>query len=1058
MSLKYKLFLPLLLLSVVSGAFVTVSWLPRMQHILMEDHQRLLSVQMDNISESIMPLLLEEDLGEIYSTLDALLIRNENWQSLAVYDARGRLMYPLKAPSADGGAGQDYIHRVKREVSYLGEPLARLEVVVDFSARYRLLEEQRNQLLWVLLSGALTFMLVSTLTMEFFVRRPVSLLSKAAEQISDGDYMAPLPHRAADEVGDLVSRFDGMRNSILEQQRAKAQEMEGRKQAQQESENKSRKISAILEGTTDAYMSFDQGLRLEYINHKAEQFLGLGGQDVIGRKIHEAFPIAGQAHLDFVYRALAHGEAVEGEVLYQPTGKWLEVHVVPMDGEVAVYMRDISRRKKTEEALQDSEQRQRAILENVADGIITSDSRGTILTFNRAAEKIFGYEAKEIVGQNLAMLMPGKLAAMHDELMQRYAETGESGIIGVGREVTAQRGNGEGFPVEIAITEMSLGQETHFIGMVSDITERKQAEEQLRLSERVFSSNNEGIVITDERGRILRVNSAFTKITGYEEVEVLGETPAKVSSGKHDPDFYQNMWRDLKEEGHWQGEIWNRRKSGEVYPEWLSISAVRDEHNATTNYVGVFSDITEKKEAEARIFHMAHHDSLTGLPNRVMFDIKLGEGIERATQNGEFLSVLYLDLDRFKQINDTLGHPAGDELLQEVARRLTNQLRNTDVVCRVGGDEFIVLLQDLKEESHAGGVAQKVLNALSQPFTLQEREVFISASIGVALFPQDAGDQAGLIKNADTAMFQAKDRGRNNYQFYSQDMNVSALEKLSLESKLRRALDREEFILHFQPQMELGNSHIIGAEALVRWQNEELGLVSPADFIPLLEETGMILPVGEWILNEACRQAKMWQDSGLGKIRVAVNIAPRQFLYSDIVATTRLALAASGLGAECLELEITEGSIMEDAEGNIKKLRQLSDMGVQLAIDDFGTGYSSLAYLKRFPIDALKIDQSFVRYMDEDKDDAKISSAVVSLGQSLGLRVVAEGVEKAEHLDYLRKLRCDEAQGFFIARPMPADKLTEFLRQNIEFVEEAAPVKQPTDNKSLQRGRAGSGR
>jgi diguanylate cyclase (GGDEF)-like protein len=403
--------------------------------------------------------------------------------------------------------------------------------------------------------------------------------------------------------------------------------------------------------------------------------------------------------------------------------------------------------------------------------------------------------------------------------------------------------------------------------------------------------------------------------------------------------------------------------------------------------------------------------------------------------------VLYLDLDHFKKVNDTLGHPVGDEMLKVIASRLTGMLRDTDLVCRIGGDEFIVMLRNTKKTQHVSKVVQNLIQALSHPIELVGRELFIGTSVGVALYPQDATSGDELIKNADAALFRAKELGRNNYQFYSQEMNAKAVERLELETKLRRALEREEFVLHYQPQLDLRQGRVIGVEALVRWDNRELGLVSPAEFIPLLEDTGLIVPVGEWILRHACQRAKAWQQDGLGDIRIAVNIAPRQFLYSDIVATVAEVLRDTQLAPQLLELEITEGSIMVDADSNIHRLQQLADMGVQLAIDDFGTGYSSLAYLKRFPIDALKIDQSFVRDMHVDMNDANIVAAVIALGQNLGLRVIAEGVEEVLQLQHLRHLGCQEAQGYYISRPMPETKLRTFLAEHTEFTLD--PVSEP---------------
>ena len=1024
MPLKYKLFLPLLLVSLLGGGFLSLVWLPANQRLLTQDHQRLVSVQLASIGEGIIPLLLEGDLGTIYPTLEAVHANNRNWLTLKLYDEQHRRIYPLQDDSAKTS---EYIHKVTQPLLYQGKRIGELEVVADFTRRHKELHKQSLQLMAALFAGVLILGLVAAGAMEFAVRRPVSQLARVAERLSQGDYDAPLPPGSHDEIGQLTLRFGIMREAIRQQREEIERQFIALQQAQQESMSKTRQIVSILENTSDAYLALDKSLSITYANSNAETLFNATDEHFVGQNIWDRFPELSSHLYKPMLKLLAQGEPVLSEIYYPPHDLWLECHLAPLDAGVAMYIRDISERKRAELALRKSEENQRAILANVADAIITADKHGTILSFNPAAEKIFGYDAGQVIGANLGILMDTAMAQQHSNFMRNAQQHGNSEIIGVGRELLATRKGGEQFPIEIAITKMAVNDQTQFIGIIRDITERKQTEEQSRLAERIFESNSEGIVVTDARTRILRVNTAFRRITGYEPAEIIGQTPKMLSSGRHDPDFYQQMWHELSERGHWQGEIWNQRKSGETYPEWLSISAVYDEDNSISNYVGIFSDITDKKEAEERIYHMAHHDALTGLLNRTMFNIELKDAIAQAQHSSHRIAVLYIDLDNFKKVNDTLGHPVGDELLKVVARRLTGILRDSDIVCRIGGDEFIVMLQSIKKPEHAGKVAGNLLRVLAPPIELAERELFIGASIGIALYPQDADSGDELVKNADAALFRAKQRGRNNYQFYSQEMNAKAIERLEMESKLRRALEREEFVLYYQPQLDLRRDRVIGVEALVRWQHSEMGLVPPLEFIPLLEDTGLIVPVGEWILKQACQQARAWQLAGLGDIRIAVNISPQQFLYSDIVATVDKVLRKTQLAPELLELEITEGSIMTDAKANIHRLQQLSDRGVQLAIDDFGTGYSSLAYLKRFPIDALKIDQSFVRDMHVDIDDANIAAAVVSLGQSLKLRVIAEGVEDAAHLEMLQALGCHEAQGYHIGRPMPEQDLRNYL-------------------------------
>ena len=789
----------------------------------------------------------------------------------------------------------------------------------------------------------------------------------------------------------------------------------------------------IPEYTPDAYILLNREQELMYINGHTESLFQIKHDEVLGRNIWDILPELTSYLFKAVQKALAARQDDQIEAHYAPLDIWLEVDIAGIDDGIAVILRDVTARKRVEQALRKNEHHQRAILNNIADGIITADMNGVILTFNPAAERIFGYRAAEVIGNKLNMLMSPEMAKNHDRFIRRYQNTSDSQTIGITRELYAVRKDGSQFPIDITITEMPVEEGLHFIGIFRDITERLRSEEQLRLAQRIFDGNNDAIIITDHDTRILRVNQAFCRITGYSAEEALGQTPKILSSGQHDAGFYRVMWRDLDRYGHWQGEIWNRRKSGEIFPEWLSISTVHDDRLGVCNYVGIFSDITEKKAAEERIYHMAHHDALTGLINRFMLEIQLRDAIEHSTAEGSSLAILYMDLDHFKKINDTLGHPVGDDLLKVVADRLSSSLRGSDVVCRFGGDEFIVLLKNIIQPKFAGEIAELLLEKIMHPIELEGRELFVGASIGIALYPQDAQSAEDLMRNADAALFRAKQQGRNNYQYYSNDMNARAIERLDMETRLRHALENEEFILYYQPQLDLQQGRVVGVEALIRWAHPDLGLVPPADFIPLLEETGLIIPVGEWVLNHACARAMAWREAGLGDIRMAVNISPHQFQYSDIMATVEQALRASALPHHLLELEITEGSIMSDGEGNIRRLQQLANMGAQLAIDDFGTGYSSLAYLKRFPIDALKIDQSFVRNMHTDNDDQNIVAAIISLGNSLGLRIIAEGVEEAVQLQHLTALGCEEAQGYHISRPLEEDKLRAFLARDINL-------------------------
>ncbi len=565
---------------------------------------------------------------------------------------------------------------------------------------------------------------------------------------------------------------------------------------------------------------------------------------------------------------------------------------------------------------------------------------------------------------------------------------------------------------------------SHFVGVQEDITEQREYEDRLRQSATVFESTIEGVVITDVEGCIVDVNRAFSDITGYPREQAIGENPSLLRSGRHGPEFYQAMWASILSAGYWTGEIWNRCKDGRVIPEWLTISSVYDEEGLLTHYVGVFSDISQQKRTEEKLEYLAHHDPLTTLPNRLLFNARLHHALEHAERNRLTLAVIFLDLDRFKNINDSLGHPAGDLLLQQVADRLRHCVRTEDTVARIGGDEFTILLEGLGEPANAATVANKILLGFSEPFELEGRDQFVTASIGISVYPRDGRDNARLLRNADTAMYLVKEQGRNSYAFYAEQLTAQARERVMLENELHKALERNQLFLHYQPQVLLQTGEMIGAEALLRWRHPELGMIAPGRFIPIAEESGLIIDIGAWVLRKACLQAKQWLDEGLQLERIAVNIAGPQIQRGDLLGTTQQALELSGLPPQLLELEVTEGFIMREADHAIHLLGQMKALGVNLAIDDFGTGYSSLTYLKRLPIDILKIDQSFVRDIPQDANDMAIAKAVIAMGKSLGLQVIAEGVETEQQQRFLIQEGCSLGQGYLFSRPVPAKDLS----------------------------------
>jgi diguanylate cyclase (GGDEF)-like protein/PAS domain S-box-containing protein len=552
----------------------------------------------------------------------------------------------------------------------------------------------------------------------------------------------------------------------------------------------------------------------------------------------------------------------------------------------------------------------------------------------------------------------------------------------------------------------------------------------LLLARRIIEGSVQGILITNSNKQILWVNPVFEEITQYSLPEIEGKKPNLLSSGRHGSDFYKEMWRSIAETGTWHGEIWNRRKNGEIYPEWLNISAVHDTEGHLTHYVGIFSDITMQKHNEDRVRFLTNHDTLTGLPNNGYFSQMVSNELARAKRDGELCALLYLDIDRFKRINDNLGHHAGDEMLQSIGQSLRRPLRDVDLIGRFGADEFVVLAQKIREPADAARVAEKLLAAVSEPRNVSGHEIVLTASIGICLFPHDCDNMESMVSHADAAMSLAKNEGRNCYRFYSHELGSRSFEHLMLEQHMRNSLAMCNFELHYQPKAKAGTGAVCGVEALMRWRHPEKGMIAPGEFIEVAENSGLILPLGEWAIRQACQDCADWSDSGWGHVGVAVNISAKQFADSQLPLRIQEILRDTGILPSSLELEVTESSIMTDVPKASLMLNTLKDIGVRISVDDFGTGYSSLAHLKRFPIDTIKVDRSFVKDITIDPSDAAITRAVIALGHNHGLQVVAEGVETREQLDFLVENHCDQIQGYFFSKPVPAYELMRFLHHN----------------------------
>ena len=684
--------------------------------------------------------------------------------------------------------------------------------------------------------------------------------------------------------------------------------------------------------------------------------------------------------------------------------------------------------------LRDIKKRQRVILEGVQSGVISMSENGIIESFNQSAEHMFGYAATEVVGNSILTLI---------QKSSQYIDGIDPGgdlyscvrkAIGHPCEVTGRRKDGSEFHLELRVYETLLNDRRLLICTASDISSHKQAQAELRVAATAFESL-ESMIVTDADKIILKVNKAFTKITGYDQNEVVGNSPEILRSGRHSDAYFKAMWGRVKRDKYWQGEMWCRRKSGEVFPLWLAITAVLDEKGVTTNYVGVFSDITEHKVAQDRIEHLAFSDSLTDLPNRRLLMDRLHQALTTSARIGRCGALLLIDLDDFKTLNDTLGHDKGDLLLQQVAQRLTSCVRESDTVARLGGDEFVVMLEGLAEypEGAANQVdvlGEKILAALNEPYLLANVHVRSTPSVGVAVFDGQQVPVEELLKRADLAMYQSKAAGRNTLRFFDPAMQAVVTSRAALEVELREAVDQQQFMLHYQAQVD-GDGLVIGVEALVRWLHPVRGMVSPAEFIPLAEDTGLILPLGIWVLETACTQLARWsQQSQMAHISIAVNVSARQFRNKSFVDQVIAALERTGANPHLLKLELTETLMVDGVEDTIEKMHTLKALGVSFSLDDFGTGYSSLAYLKRLPLSQLKIDQSFVRDILTDPNDAAICRTVIALAQNLGLSAIAEGVETQAHREALAQLGCHSYQGYLFSKPLPLDAIEAFVTRH----------------------------
>jgi diguanylate cyclase (GGDEF)-like protein/PAS domain S-box-containing protein len=796
----------------------------------------------------------------------------------------------------------------------------------------------------------------------------------------------------------------------------------------QEVTAKEAKLQSVLDNAPAIIYIKDLNGRYLLVNSSYERLVHLSREEIIGRYDYQLFPEdVAKSTRDTDIEVLSQNKAITvDEHLHQSDGRhdYLSTKFPLLDSSGSIYAvcgisTDITDRKRAESRLALTQ----STVDHATFGVFWATANGRLIYANSAAMAESGIDVERLSDLHVCQVL---VDLQRDEWPEHWRELKRHGNISF--ESRQQRLDGSDFPAEVHAFHLPHDDGDYYIAVVHDISERHSVESRLRQSATVFDSTNEAIVITDASGIVLDVNRAFSEMLGYSRDEVLGRKPSLWKSNMHDDTFYREMWSSLADTGEWRGEIMNRHKDGSNIPELVSINTVFDDHGRPLNHVAICTDIRQIKESQERLAHLAHHDALTHLPNRILFHERLQHSLVRAARRGSHVGIIFVDLDHFKDVNDSLGHSAGDQLLKSVAQLLCSVLRNDDTVARIGGDEFTVLIEDVHNRDRLASVIEKILEAFDREFDLGAARIRVSPSLGISISPEDGEDADTLMRNADAAMYRAKSLGRNTYQFYTEELTRLASERMRIDSALRKAINEREFYLQYQPQIDLDTGEIVGMEALVRWQSAELGFVPPDQFIPIAENNGLIIPIGRWVLEEACRTARGWLDDNLLTGTLAVNISGVQVRRGELTEMVSDVLALTGFPADHLELEVTEGFIMGETKHAVAILEQLCDLGLTLAVDDFGTGYSSLAYLKSLPIHRLKIDKSFIRDIPDDRDDMAITQAVIALGKSLGLELVAEGVETEIQRRFLIEEGCNFAQGYLFHRPLSSEDMTQLLQ------------------------------
>ena len=794
-------------------------------------------------------------------------------------------------------------------------------------------------------------------------------------------------------------------------------------------------VAAVELTPNVAVHSCDRAGIVRYWNNTCVQLFGVAVRDAVGKPLTTLFAHPGHEDefaglIESIWRT-GNVPPPRDWLVRRPDGseRWVySSHFgVRRDGftqHVLSMGIDVTGRKIDEQALLAADANFRHLFERSTDAIVLVRGR-QIVDVNPAALRLFHCAGKhEMVGRSLLDFSPPEQPSGEASLLRDAGFAALAFSDGNQRyEWQYQTRRGDPFWAEVLLTSVAIDHEHLSYAVIRDISLRKSTERTLTMAAQVFENCRDAILIIDSLYRVVAVNQAFSNITGFAPADVIGEEVPSLRAGLHEPAFYQQIWDYVADHDHWEGEVFGVRRSGEVYPVWVALTAIRDAASQISNYMAILSDITDRKQVEEHTRHLAEHDFLTDLPNRVLFLDRLHQALATARRQHTKVAVMFLDLDRFKAVNDTHGHQAGDAVLKEVAARLTRCVRGVDTVSRQGGDEFVVILADIGGADQAAHVAGSVMHAVSQSMQVGGQEVTLSVSIGISICPSDGDDVDTLLKHADVAMYHAKQNGRNAFQFFSPAMNAHVVERVEMENRLRLALHNNEFVLEYQPEIDIASGRTIGVEALIRWRHPERGLLQPDQFIPIAEASGLIVPIGEWVLRQACAQARTWRDQGFPVV-VAVNLSSVQFIHHNLLSYVDDALVRSGLEASFLDLEITEGMIMNGDEATVATVNALRQRGVQLTVDDFGTGYSSLSTLRRYPLSKLKIDRSFIDDITREPGDAAMIPAIIAVARSLKLRVIAEGVETAEQLRFLQQHGCDEYQGYYASMASSDPDLT----------------------------------